>query len=474
VPKKSDDQDEFRLRPHRPPKSGKNESIAWATALKTVFRYASTSSRRRKANQSDSSAPRPRKQFNQRCAVRITYTKNKVTGQWRAHGRYIVRESAARDGGAAFNDGAAAVEPAQALDRWQKQGDARLWKFIVSPEFGDRIDLQRLTRELMGHMEKDLGTRLEWVGVSHFNTEHAHTHVALRGVRDDGSVLDLPRDYVKTGIRTIAEDLCTRQMGYRTELDALAAERREIGQSRVTSLDRIISRASAVEDNSGSKGRFSIQPALAATKQDQIRHLEARLIFLEKMDLANQAEPGTWSVRADFLTVLKAMQQVGDRQRMLAAHQALVSDERLPLVVTEQRSIKHLEGRVLGHGEDDDGKNFGRHYMLLEGTDAKIHLIYYTPELEEARSRGQLGVNSFIRLQKGFENGRPMMELERLGNSEKLLENTAYFRKKAGLLSYGGAAITAEAWGGWLGRYRDRLTSAAIAAERAPGTWLER
>lgn len=34
-------------------------------------------------------------------------------------------------------------------------------------------------------------------------------------------------------------------------------------------------------------------------------------------------------------------------------------------------------------------------FMLLEGTDAKIHLIYYTPDLEEARSRGQLGANAF-------------------------------------------------------------------------------
>ena len=113
-------------------------------------------------------------------------------------------------------------------------------------------------------MEKDLGTRLEWVAVSHFNTEHPHTHVALRGVRDDGSVLDLPRDYVKAGIRMIAEDLCTRQLGYRNELDARAAERREIDQSRVTSLDRIIGRASTIEDNSASKGRFAFQPALAA------------------------------------------------------------------------------------------------------------------------------------------------------------------------------------------------------------------
>jgi hypothetical protein len=359
------------------------------------------------------------------------------------------------------------------LNRWQKQGDARLWKFIVSPEFGDRVDLQQLTRELMGHMEKDLGTRLEWVGVSHFNTEHPHTHVALRGIRDDGSILDLPRDYVKTGIRMIAEDLCTRQLGYRNELDARAAERREIDQSRVTSLDRIIVRASAIEDNPASKGRFAFQPALAATKQDQARHLEARLIFLEKMDLANQAEPGTWSVRADFLTVLKAMQQIGDRQRMLAAHQALLSDERLPLVVTEQRSIKHLEGRVLGHGEGEDGMNFGRHYMLLEGTDAKIHLLYYTPELEEARSRGQLGVNSFVKLQKKFEDKRPFLAVENLGDSEKLLDNTKYFRQKTLCYSWVGEA-SSEPWSGWLGQYHRRLAAAVEAAVQEKNNHISR
>jgi type IV secretory pathway VirD2 relaxase len=473
VPKKSDEKDEFRLRPHRPPRSGQNETIAWATALKTIFRYASTSARRRIPSQSALSAARPRKEFNQRCAVRITYTKNKVAGQWRAHGRYLARESAARAGGAGFNDGAAAVEPAQALNRWQKQGDARLWKFIVSPEFGDRVDLQQLTRELMGQMEKDLGTRLEWVGVSHFNTEHPHTHVALRGIRDDGSILDLPRDYVKTGIRMIAEDLCTRQLGYRNELDARAAERREIDQSRVTSLDRIIVRASAIEDNPASKGRFAFQPALAATKQDQVRHLEGRLVFLEKMDLATQGKPGTWSVRGDFMTVLKAMQQIGDRQRMLAAHQALVSDERLPLVVTEQRSIKHLEGRVLGHGEDEDGKNFGRHYMLLEGTDAKIHLIYYTPALEEARSRSQLSTNSFVRLQKKFEKGRPSLKVENLGDSEKLLGSAKHFRQKAQRPSPMEDA-TDELWGGWLGRYRDRLRAAVATAEKEPVGQFER
>ena len=36
-------------------------------------------------------------------------------------------------------------------------GDERIWKFIVSPEFGEQIDLKRLTRELMGRIERELG-----------------------------------------------------------------------------------------------------------------------------------------------------------------------------------------------------------------------------------------------------------------------------------------------------------------------------
>src|ERR1700722_9192735 len=102
--------------------------------------------------------------------------------------------------------------------------------------------MKRLTRDLVSRMEKDLGTQVEWVAAAHYNTEHPHVHVALRGISPEGRPLRLSRDYVKQGIREIGEDLCTRQLGYRTELDAAAAQRREVHQHRYTSLDRIIKR----------------------------------------------------------------------------------------------------------------------------------------------------------------------------------------------------------------------------------------
>jgi type IV secretory pathway VirD2 relaxase len=77
---------------------------------------------------------------------------------------------------------------------------------------------------------------------AHYNTEHPHVHLALRGIGTKRSQVNLSRDYIKLGIRKITEDLCTRQLGHRAELDAAVAQRREVHQHRYTSLDRIIKR----------------------------------------------------------------------------------------------------------------------------------------------------------------------------------------------------------------------------------------
>jgi type IV secretory pathway VirD2 relaxase len=460
VAKKADEADEFRVRSSRPRAGGQSETRAWSTALRTILRYAGSSRRSKKSEGAGASGGAVRR-FNQRCAVRTMYTANKTAGQWRAHGRYIARESGggavlfqAVDEVLAGTDGR--VDPASELERWQSEGAPRLWKLIVSPEFGERIDLDRLTRDLMARMEKDLGTKLEWVAVTHFNTEHPHVHIALRGVREDKSALDLPRDYVRHGIRSIAEDLCTRQLGHRNQLDATAAERRQIQERRFTSLDRIISRSNSVDGSTAE--HFVVQRRGGPGSRARDEHIDGRLVVLQQMGLANAAGAGEWLVRRDFETVLKAMQRTNDRQKMLASHGALLSDERLPLVVLDLRKVKAVEGRVLAHGEEEAGKAAGRHYLLLEGTDAKVHLIYYTPEMEEARSRGKLRPNSFVRLQKQFEDGHPLLDVEDLGDAERIIFSKKHLVDRAKALFAGGTTLPGSTWGGWLGRYQAALT----------------
>jgi type IV secretory pathway VirD2 relaxase len=135
----------------------------------------------------------------------VSYSTNRVNGHWRAHGRYIARESASlQPDQAGFSATAPALDIASKLREWQEGADPRLWKLIISPEFGDRLDLQALTRDLMRRMEIDLHTSLEWVAVAHFNTEHPHVHVALRGIDAKGSPVRLEREYVKNGLRYVA------------------------------------------------------------------------------------------------------------------------------------------------------------------------------------------------------------------------------------------------------------------------------
>jgi len=67
----------------------------------------------------------------------------------------------------------------------------------------------------------------------------------------------------------------------------------------------------------------------------------------------------------------------------------MLSDSRLPISLTDAKQLTEpLEGRVLGHVEDE---RTGRAYMILEGTDQKVHFIWHTTEIESARRQRKLG-----------------------------------------------------------------------------------
>jgi type IV secretory pathway VirD2 relaxase len=400
---------------------------------------------------------RAQRTFNQRVAVRVSYSANKNPGQWKAHGRYVARESATQGGKAkeaGFNATEQNLDIARKLDKWQGASDVRLFKIIVSPEFGDRLNLEQHARELMRRMEHDLGAQLEWIAAVHHNTEHPHVHIALRGVDRKGVPIRLPRQYIRGGLRGRAEEIATEALGYRSQADAHEAHRREAVQTRYTPLDRILQLS-----NDGSSSHFvvTVDPedgSLSESTRELQKHLVARLMHLQKMGLAQFVGPHQWSVMADFEKVLRTLQQSGDRQKMLAAHGALLSDKRLPLQVTTLRQLQSVAGRVLLHTEDEQT---GKRYMLVEGTDANVHLIYHTSATQEARREGKLGVGSFIRIEKRFANKKPKLHMDDLGDANALLLNSSYFQKEADLLFRRGIHQVQPTWGGWLGQYQTKL-----------------
>lgn len=460
------DEPKFRLRPPSA-RAATRGDMGWSIALRTVFRYAKSSAKSRKSG-AGPVVRSGRRSYLQRCAVRVTYSPNKTTGQWRAHGIYIARESASgKRGNSGFEANNSQSDIAAKLGRWQNEGDERIWKVILSPEFGDRVDLERMTREVMKRSERQLETALEWVAVTHFNTEHPHVHLVIRGRRDDDSPLNLPRDFIKQGLRELAAEACTLQLGPRTELDAAFAQEREIAERRYTSLDRALAkRAVPADDAEDRRLRISLEARSGAGKFAVAHHkqnLHARLIFLRGMGLAERQSSDAWLVHGDFATVLRAMQLASDRQKMLSANGALLSDPRLRLNVLDFRNTPEVQGRVLVHGEEEQASGRGRHYLLLEGTDAQVHMAFYTPEMEIARSAGRLRPNSFVRLRRARAEYLTV-RVEDLGNAEALLKNKAFLRSSAQRLIRQGL-ISTEGWGGWLGRYHAAVRETAGIVE---------
>jgi type IV secretory pathway VirD2 relaxase len=402
----------------------------------------------------------------------VTYSSNRTPGQWAAHGRYLARESATQSAssttGAGFEQRNEVQDIDATLGAWQKAGDPRLFKLIISPEFGDRLDLETLTRNLMARMEVDVGSALQWVATGHRNTEYPHVHVALRGVTDDGQPLRLARDYIQHGIRKIAEDFATAQLGYRTELDAREAQRREIHQKRYTSLDRILNRSNGAS-NEQARPELYVFDLKERHSPSEKQCLNARLLFLQSMGLAKPIGGERWRIRSDFETVLRAMQRTADRQRALAAHGAVLSDTRLPTKVTDIRSVHNLAGRVLGHSEDESN---GRSYMLLEGTDHQVHFIYHSPRMEAARREGKMRANSFVRFRQQSVGRKTVLSIQDLGSAEKLLANKQHLRSTARALIRRGVIPTESGLAGWLGKYEAALAQTAneIQKERTRAT----
>src|ERR1700682_1172889 len=124
------DEPPVRLRP-RKSKHGPNDNPRkYIGVLRSMLRLVQMSKRRHEArsghlNSGNARAPRT---FNQRAAVRVNYTANKNPSQWRAHGKYVARESATQGGRAAeagFSATDQRLDIATALDNWQSAADER-------------------------------------------------------------------------------------------------------------------------------------------------------------------------------------------------------------------------------------------------------------------------------------------------------------------------------------------------------------
>ena len=290
-----------------------------------------------------------------------------------AHLRYIEREGVDRQGGPGHAYGPTTDDADLEAFKEHGEGDRHQFRFIVSPEDAEQLDdLRTYTRHLMARMEADLGTRLEWVAVDHWNTDNPHTHVVLRGKDDTGKDLIISRDYIAEGMRRRAAELANEWLGPRTELEMQRAMLREVEQERWTGLDRTLQR------EAGDDGLVRIERFAEPRLQRQRQMLIGRLQRLQRMGLATEQQPGVWAVHAEAELTLRAMGERGDIIRTM--QRAMSGEQRELAVFQPGEDVRAIVGRVAGKGLADELNDKG--YLIVDGTDGKAHYVALPPRSE--------------------------------------------------------------------------------------------
>ena len=203
--------------------------------------------------------------YGRRTVIKASYHRNfKAGGKWSGAlergARYMERGHDKEPGHKelGWNETEDRVHIMATAHNWSLAHDRLHWRIILSPDDADLIDVREHVRKVMGQMEKDLGTKLKWVGVEHDNTDHRHAHILIRGVRQEIDrngkcvTLTMPREYVSQGIRIISQQLIERELGPRTEREYLQARGNGIEGECWTEIDRAIERrfADSVADYS--------------------------------------------------------------------------------------------------------------------------------------------------------------------------------------------------------------------------------
>lgn len=286
----------------------------------------------------------------------------------KAHLRYLQRDGVTREGtpGGLYDSQRDRCDGEAFLSRGN--GDRHQFRFIVSAE--DAIeyqDLKPLTRRLMLQMEEDLGTKLDWIAVDHYNTGHPHTHIVLRGKDDQGKDLIIAREYLSRGMRERAAEIVSLDFGPRTDHEIQSRLRAEVEQERFTSLDRSLLRE-AETDGVVRSGR----------DQDSFRQTlrAGRLQKLKRLGLAEEISPGQWRLAKDLEPVLRRMGERGDiikalHQELIRAH---IDGNSTDMVVHDAGEISGpLIGRVVTRGLADELSD--SHYLVVDAVDGRIHYI---------------------------------------------------------------------------------------------------
>ncbi|WP_424993394.1 relaxase/mobilization nuclease domain-containing protein [Oceaniradius stylonematis] len=330
------------------------------------------------------------------------------------HIAYLKREGVTRDGREAgmFSADADSVDDRAFAGRCEE--DRHHFRFIVSPEDADRLDdLRAFTRDLMKQAERDLGTRLDWIGVDHWNTDNPHVHVLVRGRAENGKDLVISRDYISRGLRGHAEKLVELELGPRNEREIAAGLQAEVTAERWTGLDRALQ--GLADDGAGVA---DLRPGSPEPRDPELRSLLiGRAQTLERLGLADRLDPAVWSLKPGAEQTLRDLAERGDIIKTM--HRAMASGPSRAQTdfAIEAAPDTPVLGRLVERGLHDELR--GESYAVIDAVDGRVHHLRFH-DLDAAGDTPEGGIVE-TRVWRSGDSDRQRMAL--VGRSDLNLEN---------------------------------------------------
>jgi type IV secretory pathway VirD2 relaxase len=287
---------------------------------------------------------------------------------------YLKREGVTRDGSNARMFDAASDDADAKSFAARCEDDRHHFRFIISPEDAAELEnVRTFTRELMADAERDLGTKLDWVGVDHWNTDNPHVHVLVRGRADDGQDLVISRDYISRGFRDRASERVTLELGPRSEREIRSTLEREVQADRWTSLDRSLRE---IADDGG--GVIDLRPGLADEDPELRRLMLARAAKLERLGLAEQVGSARWTLKPGLEQTLRDLGTRGDTIKTM--HRAMTGAGRdsdvSGFALHSDEPAAPVLGRLVARGLHDELR--GSAYAIVEGVDGRTHHLQFS------------------------------------------------------------------------------------------------
>jgi hypothetical protein len=317
----------------------------------------------------------------QKCIAKMNYSSSIEAHRVQLE-KYLTREGAGRDG----------KDPelfGTDLEEYKKNMVGKNFRIFLSPESLD-VDTKVLAEMFIKKLEKQTGYHFYWQGACHFNTAHPHAHLLINGIDKQGREVNIPRDIVKTFMRETARDLCTAQVGLRTQKDLDLEKERELSSHRFTRLDNYI------QEISGG----SVELRLSAIKRDKDkRRILARLETLRKLNLCTYENNG-YHMKNNWQEDLKTNSRYNTFLR--ARDELQYADSSALKVYTGKQGL--VTGKVTKiYRPDDDASD--NHVVVMETLDGKAYFVpfFRKPELRDKDSKSFLKEGELISL-KTYES----------------------------------------------------------------------